>query len=123
MDESRGTVLWHTTSELAINMMIWAMDTAGTEPLLTLLHRLPVEIQDVILHHATASYMESAELGCELGLGLPFGWREETMQFTQVGYKGQKIVVSNGGVSNGGESNGDESNGDESDGESSSMEG
>ncbi|OAA32105.1 hypothetical protein AAL_01437 [Moelleriella libera RCEF 2490] len=100
------------------------MDTAGTEPLLTLLHRLQVEFQDVnLMTRQPVGYMESAELGCKLGLGLSFGWREETKQFTQVCYKGQKIVVSNGGVSDDGESNGDESNGDESEGESSSMEG
>ncbi|KAH7309017.1 hypothetical protein B0I35DRAFT_90330 [Stachybotrys elegans] len=38
------------------------------------INRLPVEIQDGILRHATVSLVAAAKLGCELGLGSPFSW-------------------------------------------------
>ena len=62
-------------SDTAIDMILWAASTSTTEPQRTMIHHLPIEIQDSILyHHSTASLVASAKLGCELGLGSTFSW-------------------------------------------------
>ncbi|RSL49416.1 hypothetical protein CEP54_012463, partial [Fusarium duplospermum] len=63
-------------SDTAINMILWATNTTMLEPQPSKLSRLPPEIQDKILYHATTSLVASAKLGCELGLGSPFSWVE-----------------------------------------------
>jgi hypothetical protein len=63
-------------SDTAINMLLWAIHTSNTEKEPSLISRLPLEIQDRILHYARPSFVASAKLGCELGLGSPFFWDE-----------------------------------------------
>jgi hypothetical protein len=72
-------------SDTAINMILWATNTASTEPQPTTINFLPVEIQDRILYYAATSFVASAKLGCELGLGSPFTWMD----------RGEKIEIRN----------------------------
>ncbi|KAJ4259677.1 hypothetical protein NW762_007607 [Fusarium torreyae] len=60
-----------TISDRAIDMILWAAHSPS-EP--TLLHNLPVEIQDLILRFSCVSSVGAAVLGCQLGLGSPFTW-------------------------------------------------
>lgn len=61
-------------SDTAIDMILWAANASGNQPQQTIINRLPVEIQDRILYHATTSCVASARLGCELRLGSNFTW-------------------------------------------------
>ncbi|CEJ90142.1 hypothetical protein VHEMI05945 [[Torrubiella] hemipterigena] len=77
---TRAETLFHdsiTTSDAAINMILWAIDSTTRDPLPTRLHNLPIEIQDTILYYATVSPVASAKLGCELDLGSPFLWLDQ----------------------------------------------
>ncbi|KAF4952091.1 hypothetical protein FSARC_12723 [Fusarium sarcochroum] len=60
-----------TISDRAIDMILWAVHSPS-EP--TLLHKLPMEIQDLILRFSRTSSVGAATLGCQLGLGSPFTW-------------------------------------------------
>lgn len=42
----------------------------------TRLHKLPLEIQDIILSHTSEGRIEAGRIGCALGLGTPFKWEE-----------------------------------------------
>lgn len=63
-------------SNTAIGIILWAVYTNGTEPQLSRLYSLPIEIQDDILSSARTSSVASAKLGRELGLGLFFPWTD-----------------------------------------------
>jgi hypothetical protein len=62
-------------SDAAIDAILWAA-TDSVEPTPNAIHSLPIEIQDRIMHFATISFVASARLGCELGLGSSFTWLE-----------------------------------------------
>lgn len=59
-------------SDMAIQLLLRAMQPNNPH---TLLHRLPVEIQDMILRHNSAGSVEGARIGCVLDLGTPFLWK------------------------------------------------
>ncbi|KAI5462043.1 hypothetical protein BGZ63DRAFT_506852 [Mariannaea sp. PMI_226] len=63
-------------SDAAIDMILWANNTASTKSQPSAINFLPIEIQDRILYYATTSLVASAKLGCELGLGSPFSWTD-----------------------------------------------
>ncbi|KAM0420426.1 hypothetical protein ACHAPT_011847 [Fusarium lateritium] len=58
-----------TLSDRAVDMILWA---ARSSPAPTLLHKLPIEIQDAILGLSCTSDIGTAILGCQLGLGSPY---------------------------------------------------
>ncbi|KAJ3537231.1 hypothetical protein NM208_g6399 [Fusarium decemcellulare] len=65
-----------TLSDRAVDMLLWA---ARSSPAQTMLHKLPIEIQDKILYLSHASSIAAASgpiapaiLGCQLGLGSPY---------------------------------------------------
>ncbi|TVY66479.1 hypothetical protein Focb16_v009929 [Fusarium oxysporum f. sp. cubense] len=62
--------------DIAIDMLIWAANFSRQRPQKTAIHSLPIEIQDRILYFATTSFVASAKLGCELGLGSPLSWAD-----------------------------------------------
>lgn len=65
-----------STSDTAIRLIL---STSRVEHQPITIHFLPVEIQDRILRHATASLVAAAKLGCELGLGSPFSWVDRSV--------------------------------------------
>ncbi|KAM5358767.1 hypothetical protein ACJZ2D_015015 [Fusarium nematophilum] len=67
-----------TLSNRAVDMILWA---ARSSPAPTLLHKLPVEIQDAILGLSCTSSVGTAILGCQLGLGSPCTWGDEEIWF------------------------------------------
>ncbi|KAG8410658.1 hypothetical protein J3459_017003 [Metarhizium acridum] len=70
------------TSDTAIDMILWAINTSSAEPQPSAIKSLPVEIQDRILSYATASFIASAKLGCKLGAGSPFHWVDGGFRIT-----------------------------------------
>jgi hypothetical protein len=48
----------------------------STPPLKTPIHRLPVELQTRILRYVSHGPVDAARVGCILGLGLPFTWKD-----------------------------------------------
>ncbi|KAL7921122.1 hypothetical protein ACQKWADRAFT_296318 [Trichoderma austrokoningii] len=94
-------------SDTAIDMVLWAANTTSTEPQPSSINRLPVEIQDRILYHATVSLVASAKLGCELGLGSDFSWSDrgvnigiqETNRHRTEGSPVESQIAFNGGMS------------------------
>lgn len=68
-------------SDLALDYIIWATASARLS-ISTPLHRLPVEIQDVILNYASIGTVAAARLGCLLGLGSPFSWKDGPLEVT-----------------------------------------
>lgn len=69
-------------SDAAIDMILWATNTTGTQPRPSSINYLPIEIQDKILYYATASFVASAKLGCDLGLGSPFSWSDKGVKIS-----------------------------------------
>lgn len=67
-------------STVAIHMLPWAAHTHVSEPQPHRLTCLPAEIQDRILYYATASFVASAKLGCELHVGSPFSWLDSGVE-------------------------------------------
>jgi hypothetical protein len=74
-------------SNTAIDMILWATNTTGTEPPPTRLNVLPVEIQDRVLYFASISPVALGKLGRELGVGSTFPWRD---QGEKIGVEGVK---------------------------------
>lgn len=68
------------TSDTAIDMILWATNTANDEPHPSAINSLPIETQNRVLYHATTSHFTSAKLGCELGVGSPFSWVDDGLQ-------------------------------------------
>jgi hypothetical protein len=67
-----------TLSNRAIDMILWA---ARSSPAPTLLHKLPIEIQDEILGLSCTRSIGTAILGCQLGLGSPCTWDDKEVWF------------------------------------------
>ncbi|TWU76985.1 hypothetical protein ED733_007413 [Metarhizium rileyi] len=76
-----------STSDTAIDMIIWATNTTSAEQQPNAISSLPVEIQDKVLYCATTSFIASAKLGCELGLGSPLSWVDGGLQIMLQGVK------------------------------------
>ena len=62
-------------SDLALDYLIWAAAAAKVS-ILTPFQSLPLEVQDIILHYVSAGTVAAAKVGCLLGLGSPFLWRD-----------------------------------------------
>jgi hypothetical protein len=68
-------------SDLALDYLIWA--TASARPsVFTTIQNLPVEIQNMILNYSSISTVGAAKLGCILGLGSPFLWKDGPLKVT-----------------------------------------
>lgn len=63
----------HPPSDRAIDMLLWAAKGPSQS---SLLYDLPVELQDRIIKEAAPSPIAVAKLGCDLGMGTPFSWRD-----------------------------------------------
>lgn len=64
-------------SDRALDLLLWAV---SPDPPRTSLHQLPVEIQDRILRHVSQGPIEAARVGCALGLGSLFLWKDGEMR-------------------------------------------
>lgn len=82
-----------TLSDRAISMLLWA---ARSSPAPTMLHNLPIEIQDVILTLSCTSSLERATLGCQLGLGSPCALEDEGIWLELEGRKRRRLRHSPG---------------------------
>ncbi|KAH7389436.1 hypothetical protein DE146DRAFT_747597 [Phaeosphaeria sp. MPI-PUGE-AT-0046c] len=68
-------------SDLALDYLTWA--TASARPsILTIIQALPVEAQDMILNYSSVGTVLAAKLGCMLGLGSPFSWKDGPLKVT-----------------------------------------
>ena len=70
-------------SDLALDYLIWA--TASARPLVcTPLPLLPAEVQDIILDYVSAGCgtVVAARVGCFLGMGPPFTWKDGPLLVT-----------------------------------------
>ncbi|OCK76592.1 hypothetical protein K432DRAFT_360103 [Lepidopterella palustris CBS 459.81] len=68
-------------SDLALDYLVWA--TASARPwIFTTLQSLPVEVQDIILKYVSAGTVLAAKVGCLLGLGSPFLWKDGPLMVT-----------------------------------------
>lgn len=68
-------------SDMALDYLIWA--TASTRPLIvTPTQSLPVEVQDMVLSYVSIGIVDAARIGCLLGLGTPFLWRDGSLTVT-----------------------------------------
>ncbi|ORY05069.1 hypothetical protein BCR34DRAFT_572300 [Clohesyomyces aquaticus] len=66
-------------SDLALDYLIWA--TASARPsIFTTLQTLPIEIQDIILDYSSVGTVVVAKIGCLLGLGSPFSWKDGSLK-------------------------------------------
>ncbi|KAF7560815.1 hypothetical protein G7046_g3311 [Stylonectria norvegica] len=61
----------HPPPDKGLNLLLWV---TNQEPQTSFLNRFPMEVQDNILFHATASSVSAAKLGCEVGFGSPYAW-------------------------------------------------
>jgi hypothetical protein len=68
-------------STLALDYLIWAV-TPPVRPEPTLLHLLPIEIQDNILKYVSAGPVAAARIGCQLGLGSVFLWKDGALDIS-----------------------------------------
>jgi hypothetical protein len=68
-------------SELALDYLLWATASAR-RVIRTPLQSLPVEVQDMILEHVSAGTVAAAKVGCSLGLGSPFLWKDGPLSLT-----------------------------------------
>ena len=66
-------------SDLALDYLLWA--TASARPSIsTPLQSLPIEVQDIILNFVSIGTVEAAKIGCLLGLGSPFSWKDGPLE-------------------------------------------
>ncbi|RFU25249.1 hypothetical protein B7463_g11087, partial [Scytalidium lignicola] len=63
-------------SDRAVDLLLSAIPAIDPK---TALHKLPIEIQDRILGYISSGPVEPAKIGCLLGLGSPFAWRDGRM--------------------------------------------
>lgn len=68
-------------SDLALDYLIWATASARASTF-TPIQSLPIEIQDMILNHSSVGTVAAAKLGCMLGLGSPFLWKDGPLTLT-----------------------------------------
>ncbi|MCJ1248043.1 hypothetical protein MMC30_005258 [Trapelia coarctata] len=66
-----------TYADRVLELLLWA---TSPDPSPTLIHKLPVEIQDRILGHLSQGPVEAAIVGCVLGLGSSFLWKDGRME-------------------------------------------
>jgi len=59
-------------SDEAIDLLLHAMQTCRS---MAPLHKLPLEVQDMILDEVSAGSIEKARMGCLLNAGSVFTWR------------------------------------------------
>ncbi|PVI02626.1 hypothetical protein DM02DRAFT_653291 [Periconia macrospinosa] len=59
-------------SNEAIDLLL---EATQTRPPTTLMHKLPIELQDMILNKVSAGPIESAKVGCMLNTGSVFTWK------------------------------------------------
>ncbi|KAF2810984.1 uncharacterized protein BDZ99DRAFT_475845 [Mytilinidion resinicola] len=68
-------------SDLALDYLIWA--TASARPrIFTPLQSLPIEVHDIILDYVSGGTVVAAKVGCLLGLGSPFLWKDGPLEVT-----------------------------------------
>ncbi|KAF1948553.1 hypothetical protein CC80DRAFT_431300, partial [Byssothecium circinans] len=68
-------------SELALNYLLWA--TASARPSIsTPLQSLPVELQNIILDYVSVGTVETAKVGCLLGIGSTYSWKDGPLKVT-----------------------------------------
>ncbi len=68
-------------SDLALDFLIWA--TASARPsIFTPLQSLPIDVQDMILNYVSIGTVVTAKIGCLLGLGSPFSWKDGLLKIT-----------------------------------------
>ncbi|KAK2748341.1 hypothetical protein FQN57_000999 [Myotisia sp. PD_48] len=60
-----------SASERALAYLLMIVPQCTPSPL----HALPLELQDMILCHASSGLVESARVGCAMSLGTPFRWK------------------------------------------------
>jgi hypothetical protein len=66
-------------SALAMDYLVWATrSTRNSSP--TQLQKLPLEVQDIILRYTSQGTVEAARLGCMLGMGTKFLWKDGPLQ-------------------------------------------
>lgn len=63
-------------SDRALDMLLSA---TSTNPCKTPIHNLPTEIQNRIIKYTSQGPVEAVRMGCILGLGLPFLWKDGDM--------------------------------------------
>jgi hypothetical protein len=63
-------------SDRALDLLLSAIPARLSK---TAIHTLPIEIQDWILRHISHGLVEPAKIGCILGLGSPFTWKDGKM--------------------------------------------
>ncbi|KAF2476818.1 uncharacterized protein BDR25DRAFT_390589 [Lindgomyces ingoldianus] len=68
-------------STLALDYLIWAV-TPSVRPNSTRLHLLPIEIQDNILKYVSAGSVAAAKIGCLLGVGSVFQWKDGVLNIS-----------------------------------------
>jgi hypothetical protein len=68
-------------STLALDYLIWAV-TPSVRPESTYLHLLPIETQDNILKYVFAGSVATAKIGCLLGLGSVFLWKDGVLNIS-----------------------------------------
>ena len=68
-------------SDLALDYLIWA--TASARPsIFTPLQSLPIEVQDMMLNYVSVGTVAAAKIGCLLGLGSLFSWKDGPLKVT-----------------------------------------
>ena len=70
-----------TYSHRALDILLWA---TSVDPPTTPIHSLPIEIQDRILMYTSQGSVEPARMGCALGLGSSFLWKDGKMMIQTV---------------------------------------
>jgi hypothetical protein len=63
-----------TPSSASVTLILQALTFAFPPPPYTPIHGLPIELQDQVLEHVGSGRLDSARVGCALGLGSSFGW-------------------------------------------------
>lgn len=54
----------------ALDLLLWATEPVSQTPSLTKLHKLPLEVQDMIVRESSLSLLAAAHISCTMGLGL-----------------------------------------------------
>lgn len=68
-------------SNLALDYLLWA--TVSARPAIsTPIHSLPIEVQNMILSYEPLGTVVAVRIGCLLGLGSPFLWRDGLLKLT-----------------------------------------
>lgn len=67
--------------DLALDYLIWATSSARAS-ICTPIQLLPIEIQDKILNNVSTGSVVAAKVGCLLGLGSPFLWKDGPLKVT-----------------------------------------